>query len=109
MNVLNFILLQAAGGLGGYSQIIMIVLIFVIFYFFMIRPQQKKQKDIKTFADSVQKGDTVVTIGGLHGKIAELDTDTVVIEVDRGTRLKFDRSSIAMEATKRVQKGEAAK
>ena len=68
-------------------------------YFFMIRPQQKKAKDQKNFVNSMKKGDSVVTIGGLHGKIASVDATTVVLEVDRGTKLTFEKSSISREAT----------
>jgi preprotein translocase subunit YajC len=69
----------------------------------MVRPQQKKQKDQKVFIEELKKGDSIVTIGGLHGKILEIDDLTVVLEVDRGFKLKFDRSSISMEATKKVK------
>lgn len=80
----------------------MIGLIFVIFYFFMIRPQQRKQKDVKNYLDAVKKGDKVVTIGGMHGTIVELNDKTMVLEVERSLRLTFDRSAISMENTKRA-------
>jgi preprotein translocase subunit YajC len=97
------LLLQASGGSTGIiSQVGMIGLIFVIFYFFMIRPQQKKQKDIKTYLETIKKGSTVVTIGGMHGKIVELTDLTMVLEVEKGQRLLFDRSAISMESTKRA-------
>ncbi|WP_018620031.1 preprotein translocase subunit YajC [Spirosoma luteum] len=70
-----------------------------IFYFFMIRPQQKKQKDQKGFVDSLKKGDNVVTIGGMHGRIASVDATTVVLEVDRGVKMTFEKTSISREAT----------
>ena len=76
---------------------------FLVMYFFMIRPQQKKQNDQKKFLASLKKGDNVVTIGGLHGKIHEIDELTLIMEVDRGMRLKFDRSAISLEGSKRVQ------
>jgi preprotein translocase subunit YajC len=97
-------LLQAQGGASNISFYVMIGGFVVIFYFFMYRPQQKKQKEAKTFRESLKKGDTVVTIGGLHGKIASIDTDTVQIEVDnKGTRLKFQLDSISTDATKKAQ------
>ena len=80
----------------------MIGLIFVIFYFFMIRPQQRKQKEVKNYLDAVKKGDKVVTIGGMHGTIVELNEKTMVLEVERSLRLTFDRSAISMENTKRA-------
>jgi preprotein translocase subunit YajC len=96
---MNSILLQAAPG-GAYMQIILMVAIVGIFYFFMIRPQQKKAKDQKKFTEEIKKGDYVVTIGGAHGRVAELEGDTFILEVERGVRIKFSKSSISMESTK---------
>lgn len=98
------ILLQAGPG-GAYTQIILMVAIVGIFYFFMIRPQQKKAKDQKKFTEEIKKGDYVVTIGGTHGRVAELEGDTFILEVERGGRIKFSKSAISMESTK----AEAAK
>ena len=95
------ILLQAKG--FDPSLILTMGAAFVVMYFFMIRPQQKKQKDQKKFIEDLKKGDAVVTIGGLHGKIHELDELTITLEVDRGTKLKFDRASISLDGSKRVQ------
>jgi len=78
----------------------MMVLMFGILYFFMIRPQQKKAKDQKKFAEEIKKGDYVVTIGGLHGRIAEVEDDTIIVEVERGARIKFSKSAVSMESTK---------
>ena len=75
-----------------------------MFYFFMIRPQQKKQKEQKKFIEEVKKGDQVVTIGGVHGRIAEIEGDTVILEVEKGGRIKFSKSAISMESTKGVVK-----
>ena len=100
--MLNFILLQATDG-GGMGQLILFGGIAIVFYFFMIRPQQKKQKDQKKFLEEVKKGDSVVTIGGLHGKVVEIDAEQVVLDVDRGTKMTFERSSISLENSKRVQ------
>jgi len=73
--------------------------IIIVFYFFMIRPQQKKQKDQKSFVDNLKKGDNVVTIGGLHGRVASVEGTTVTLEVDRGVKMTFEKSSISREAT----------
>ena len=73
---------------------------FGILYFFMIRPQQKKAKDQKKFAEEIKKGDYVVTIGGLHGRIAEVEDDTIIVEVERGARIRFSKSAVSMESTK---------
>ena len=80
-------------------------LIIVVFYFFMIRPQQQKAKDQKKFVSELKVGDKVVTIGGAHGRIAELDDDTVVLEFERGARIKYSKSAVSMENSK----GPAAK
>jgi len=101
MQTLNFVLLQVKG--FDPSLLVTMGAAFLVMYFFMIRPQQKKQNDQKKFLTSLKKGDNVVTIGGLHGKIHEIDELTLILEVDRGMRLKFDRSSISLEGSKRVQ------
>jgi preprotein translocase subunit YajC len=93
-------ILQAGGNMGF---LLMMVGMFVVMYFFMIRPQQKKQNDQKKFLSDLKKGDQVVTIGGLHGKIYEIDELTLQLEVERGLRLTFDRSAISLEGSKRVQ------
>ncbi|RYF52972.1 MAG: preprotein translocase subunit YajC [Cytophagaceae bacterium] len=89
--------------LGGNSSMLANILlwggIIIVFYFFMIRPQQKKQKDQKSFVDNLKKGDSVVTIGGMHGRIAAVDSTTVQLDVDRGMKLTFEKSAISREAT----------
>jgi preprotein translocase subunit YajC len=98
----NFILLQAGSGQNGMiGQLILFGAIAIIFYFFMIRPQQKKQKDQKSFIESIKKGDNVVTIGGLHGKVAAVEGDTVTLEVDKGIKMKFEKTAISLEASKK--------
>ena len=78
MNVLT-VMLQAGG--GNFSMIIMMVAIFAIMYFFMIRPQQKKQKEIMNFRNNLTVGQEVVTAGGIYGKIKELDVTTVTLDI----------------------------
>lgn len=73
---------------------IMIIAMIVIFYFFMIRPQSKKQKEIKKAREAMQKGDNVVTAGGIHGKIREINDNTILIEVAPGVSLKVDKTSV---------------
>lgn len=95
------ILLQAAAGSNTsmISNVLLWVGIIVVFYFFMIRPQQKKQKDQKSFVENLKKGDNVVTIGGLHGRVASVEGTTVTLEVDRGVKMTFEKSSISREAS----------
>ncbi len=78
-------------------QIAPLVLIFIVFYFFMIRPQQKKQKDREKVLDSLKRGDKVITIGGLHGTVAGIDTEkkTVLVQINESTKITFDRTAIA--------------
>lgn len=103
--MLQFILLQAETGQGGWmGNLILIGGIVIIFYFFMVRPQQKKQKDQKNFIESMKKGDTVVTIGGVHGKVVSIDGETVVLDVDRGTKLTIEKSAVSLEASKKLSK-----
>jgi len=99
---MQFILLQAGGAGGGMMFPLMMVGMFAIMYFFMIRPQQKKQKEQKTFEENLKKGDKVVTIAGIHGKIINFSEDgkVVILEVDTNTRIKIERSTLSMEFTK---------
>ena len=92
--------------MGDIGQFLPLILIFVVAYFFMIRPQMKRQKDEKKFVDSLKKGDKIVTKSGLHGKIVDLnDKDfSCIIETMAG-RLKFDRSAISMEMSKKAAEG----
>lgn len=92
------------GGGGGWEQLIPLVLIFVVFYFFMIRPQTKKAKEQKKYRESLAKGDKVVTIGGIHGKILEIDETTLILEMIDKTRIKVEKSAISMENTMALAK-----
>ena len=82
---------------GQGSFWIMMGLLMVVFYFFMIRPQQKKAKDAKKFREALEKGSKVITIGGLHGKVLEVNDTTVLLEVDSNVKLRFEKSAIAMD------------
>jgi preprotein translocase subunit YajC len=102
---MSSILLQAQRtGLEQFISYLPIIGIFVVFYFFMIRPQQKKAKEQKKFIEEIKKGDYVVTIGGAHGEIAELEGDTFILEVEKGGRIRFNKSAISQEATKAAKK-----
>ncbi|TQS74667.1 preprotein translocase subunit YajC [Ornithinibacillus gellani] len=71
-----------------------ILLMFVIFYFLLIRPQQKRQKAVREMQSNLQKGDSIVTIGGLHGEIHAIDENTVIIQCGDGSKLTYDRAAI---------------
>lgn len=105
MNLLIF-LLQAQtgepvkpGGMGQYSFIIMMVLIFVVMYFLIIRPQQKKQKEITKFRESLKKGDKIVTVGGIYGTIVEVKERFLVIEIDSNVKIRVDKSSVVKDVS----------
>ena len=76
-----------------------LLLIIVIFYFFMIRPQMKRQKEIRKFRESLAKGDKVVTTGGIYGRIIEVKETTVILEIARDVQIKVDKNGIIKDMT----------
>ena len=90
-------------GSGNIMDFLPMILIFVVAYFFMIRPQMKRQKDEKKFAAKLKRGDKIITKSGLHGKVIDLNEKdaSCVIETMAG-KLKFDRSAISMEMSKKL-------
>lgn len=99
--ILHSILLMGAPqpGQSPIMQFLPFILIMVVFYFFMIRPQMKKAKDQKKFREALKKGDRVITIGGIHGRIMDVQDTTFIIEVESGTRLKIEKTAVSMENT----------
>ena len=89
---------------NGYSGLIMIVLIFVVFWLFFIRPQNKKQKEEQKFREALQKGDEVVTIGGIHGKIVDVKETTVMISIDSNVKIEVEKSAIMAQPTMMAKK-----
>lgn len=79
------------------STILMFGLMFLVFYLFIIRPQSKKAKDDKKFRDELKKGDKVVTIGGIHGKVAEVKEATILLDVGEGKKLKVEKSAVSRD------------
>lgn len=80
---------------GGASSLIFLGLIIVVFYFFMIRPQMKKTKEQKKFREAIKKGDQIITIGGIHGKISDVQENTFVIETEGGNKIKIEKAAVA--------------
>ncbi|RNA68743.1 preprotein translocase subunit YajC [Alteribacter keqinensis] len=76
------------------GAIVPLLLMFAIFYFLLIRPQQKRQKKIQQMHSSLEKGDKIITIGGLHGTIDALDDERIIVVVDNGSKLTFDRQAV---------------
>ena len=84
-------------GGDGMSSMIMLGLMVLVFWFFMIRPQMKKQKELKKFRDGLAKGDHIVTIGGIHGKILEIADSTVLVQSE-GTKIRLDKYAISQSS-----------
>lgn len=93
MHVFDFIFLQEAAQGNPWSMPIFLIGMFAVMYFFFIRPQQKKAKEAKKFREALAKGDSIVTIGGIHGKVVEIADTTVVISVEQG-KLRIEKSAI---------------
>jgi len=83
------------GGGGDWSFIVVMVILFAIFYFLLIRPQQQKQKELKTMIDNLAHGDTVLTSGGIHGKVVGLTDAIVTLEIADKVKIKVSRSFIS--------------
>ncbi len=102
----NIILAAQGTSGGGYSMIIMMVAIFAIMYFFMIRPQQKKQKEIKNFQNSITEGTKVVTASGVYGTVKHinLEQNSLDVEIAKGVTITIDRGYVFADATSQQMK-----
>ncbi len=105
MDLLNILLFMQPGegeeG-GGIMSFLPLILIVLVFYLFFIRPQMKKSKDQKKYREALKKGDKIVTIGGIHGKIVEMQDTTVTIEVEGQNRLRVEKTAVAMDNTSQI-------
>jgi preprotein translocase subunit YajC len=105
MNSMILLQAQVAGGSSTYTMPLLLGAMILVFYFFMIRPQAKKAKDAKKFQENLQKGDKVVTIAGIHGSINKVNDDgTISLEVNPGSYLKMEKSSISIEWSQQLNK-----
>ena len=97
---------QAAQNGGGMSMIIMMVAIFAIMWFFMIRPQQKKQKEIQNFRNSITVGQSIVTAGGIYGVVKQIEEadNALIVEIAKDVRIKIDRNSVYANAAITAEK-----
>jgi preprotein translocase subunit YajC len=94
-SLITVMLANPPAGQGSSMQfLLMMVLIIVVFYFFMIRPQSKRQKELKNFREQLKKGDKVLTTGGIYGRIVEIDDHTSLIEVDSNVKIRVDKAAI---------------
>ncbi len=90
----NLVLLQDAAQGSGWSTIIMLVALFAIFYFLMIRPQQKKQKELQKMREAIKDGDKVITAGGIHGSVQKVKESTFLIEISKTVIIEVDKTSV---------------
>ncbi len=95
----SVLLMTPTEGQNPWTAFIPLILVIIVFYFFMIRPQVKRQKEIKQFRDELKKGDKVMTIGGIYGKIVETGENTVLLEVEGKMRLKVDKTGIVKDSS----------
>lgn len=100
MNTLLQILLMGptAENQNPLMSFLPLILIILVFYLFMIRPQMKRQKELRNFRESLSKGDKIITTGGIHGKIISVNDNYVVIETEGETKLRIDKSAVLKEA-----------
>ena len=91
-----------AGG-GGLTMLLMLALIFVVMWLFMIRPQQKRQKQLNEFRNNLSKGDKVVTMGGIYGTIVEVNDNKVLLEIDKDVKIKVDKASLVKDFSEAQQ------
>lgn len=95
------ILLQQTEGQSpnALTSLLPLLLIIVVFYFFMIRPQVKRQKELKTYRSSLQKNDKIVTTGGMYGKVTDIKDQTVTVEIAENVRIKVDKNAVLKDST----------
>ncbi|UCG27223.1 MAG: preprotein translocase subunit YajC [Bacteroidales bacterium] len=99
-SLLHVVLMAPAGeGQSPYMSFVFLLLIIVVFYFFMIRPQVRKQKELRTYREGLQKGDKIVTSGGIYGKIVDVKENVVLVEVADNIRLRIDKSAVLKDSS----------
>jgi preprotein translocase subunit YajC len=101
-SLLNFIMLappKEGGSQSPTSMFIMLAMIIVVFYFFMIRPQVKRQKELRNFRDALAKGDKIITTGGIYGKIASISENIITVDVGNGVTMKVDKSAVLKDSS----------
>jgi preprotein translocase subunit YajC len=94
---------QNTNWINQLSPFALIIGMFLIFYFLLIRPQQKKQKELKKMLESLKRGDKVVTIGGMWGSITDVKEKTVIVKVDDNTKLEFSRDAIGQVVSREAE------
>jgi len=98
-----FVFLQAAKP-NPYTTYLPFILVFVVIYFFMIRPQMKRQKELRKFQESLGKGDKVIVAGGILGKVFDIKEDHIIVEIDDNVRIRVVKSTVLRDSTDLQQK-----
>ena len=93
------IFLQASQDPSGWTTYAFFGAMLLVFYFFMIRPQNKKRKKLEELRSNLKKGDNVQTIGGLHGKVAEVKDTTIILQVEGGVKLKVEKTAVSLDSS----------
>ncbi len=101
MNLLSILMMMQQPGQKNNPLVSLLpfIIILVIIYFFMIRPQSKKAKQQRMFKDTLKKGDKVITIGGIHGRIAEIKDNSFIIDAGNNVKLTIQKDAVSMDAT----------
>lgn len=108
--ILNTIMLQAAAegaapaAGGNWSFIVMMLLLFAVMYFLMIRPQQKRQKELNKFRNALENGSKVITAGGIYGTVKEVTDDSVLVEIDNGVKIRVAKSMVMRDPSDMAQR-----
>jgi preprotein translocase subunit YajC len=100
MNILSLLLFgpTTEGESGGIGAFLPLILIMVVFYFFFIRPQMKKAKDQRKYRESLKKGDKIITLGGIHGKVLDVKETAVLVDVGEGVKLLIEKNAVVMDS-----------
>ena len=100
LNLLNILLMApATEDQNPFMTFLPLLLIILVFYFFMIRPQVRKQKELRNYRESLKKGDRIVTTGGIYGKIADIKDNIILVDIADNTRIKIDKSAVLKDPT----------
>lgn len=102
MSLTTYFMIGAPGGTDSnpIAMFLPLILIFIVFYFFIIRPQKKKESTRKKMIDAIVKGDRIITIGGVHGTVTQVDEASVLVQVDNNTKLRIERSALSSVPSK---------
>jgi len=98
--IFNLLLQLEPNNIGGAASFLPIILIVFVFYFFMIRPQINRQRDDEKFRSEMKKGDKVVTIGGIHGKINQIKESKIILEISENTRISIEKNCVSRDKSR---------